>query len=99
MKAWVEHYSRLLNVEFEWPCDQLPEVSPIAGPPPPVTLDSIRNALKRMKCCKAAGPSGITCEMLRAAGEEGMILLTPFSYSVSFKKNTWLQISHCILPL
>ena len=19
MKAWVEHYARLLNVEFEWP--------------------------------------------------------------------------------
>jgi len=38
MKAWVEHYSRLLNVEFEWPCDQLPEVPPKAGPPPPVTF-------------------------------------------------------------
>ena len=24
MKAWVEHYARLLNVEFEWPSDSLP---------------------------------------------------------------------------
>ena len=36
MKAWVEHYSRLLNVEFEWPSDLLPEVAPVKGPPPPV---------------------------------------------------------------
>ena len=36
MKAWVEHYARLLNVEFEWPSDLLPEVAPVEGPPPPV---------------------------------------------------------------
>ena len=33
MKAWAEHYSRLLNVEFDWPSDLLPEVEPTAGPP------------------------------------------------------------------
>ena len=33
MKAWVEHYSRLLNVEFEWPSDLLPEIPPVEGPP------------------------------------------------------------------
>ncbi len=37
MKAWVEHYARLLNVEFEWPSDTLPEVAPVAGPPLCVT--------------------------------------------------------------
>ena len=26
MKAWVEHFARLLNVEFEWPSNELPEV-------------------------------------------------------------------------
>ena len=26
MKAWVEHYARLLNVEFEWPSDSLPNL-------------------------------------------------------------------------
>ena len=25
MKAWVEHYSRLLNLDFEWPSDLLPD--------------------------------------------------------------------------
>ena len=31
MKAWVECYARLLNVEFEWPSNELHEVPPTAG--------------------------------------------------------------------
>ena len=75
MKAWVEHYTRLVNVEFEWESNLLPEVAPVEGPPPPVTKD-IRKALRKMKCGKAAGPSGIIVEMLKAAGEVGIELLT-----------------------
>ena len=50
MKAWVEHYARLLNVEFEWESDLLPEVAPVEGPPPLVTKDLICKALRKMKC-------------------------------------------------
>ena len=32
MKAWVEHYARLLNVEFLWLSNELPEVPPTAAP-------------------------------------------------------------------
>ena len=46
------------------------------GPPPPVTTDLIRKTLRKMKCGKAAGPSGIIGEMLKAAGEVGIELLT-----------------------
>ena len=74
MKAWVEHYARLLNVEFEWPSDVLPEVPPTAGPPPSVPAALIRKAISQMKCGKAAGPSGIVAEMFKAAGEEGVEL-------------------------
>ena len=74
MKAWVEHYVRLLNVEFEWPSDSLPEVAPVAGPPPGVSKELVRKALSRMKSGKAAGPSGVLAEMLKAAGEEGIEL-------------------------
>ena len=79
MKAWVEHYIRLLNVEFEWESDLLPEVAPVKGPPSPVTTDLIRKALRKMKCSKAAGPSGIIAEMLKAAGEVGIELLKELS--------------------
>jgi len=75
MKAWVEHYARLLNVEFEWPSDSLREVAPVAGPPPSVSAELVRNAIIKMKCGKAAGPSGIIAEMLKAAGDEGVELV------------------------
>ena len=67
MKAWVEHYSRLLNVEFKWPSDLLRE-----GPPLLVTVTHIRKVPGKMKQGKAAGPSGVILEMLKAAGEEGL---------------------------
>ena len=82
MNAWVEHYSRLLNVEFDWPSAFLPEVSPTAGPPPPVTDEMIKLALSKMKSGKAAGPSGITAEMLKASGPEGVELLRQLCESV-----------------
>lgn len=82
MKAWVEHYARLLNVEFEWPSDTLPEVDPVAGPPPSVSKEMIRKAIKKMKCGKAAGPSGIVAEMLKASGEEGVDMLRQLTEAI-----------------
>ena len=80
MKAWVEHYARLLNAEFEWPSDLHvpPEVAPVIGPPPPFTLIAICKALSKINCGKAAGPSGILAEMMKAAGEEYKMLLKGF---------------------
>ena len=60
MKAWVEHYSRLLNVEFEWPSD-LPEATPVEGLPSPVRVALIWKALGKMKQGKAVGHSGGYC--------------------------------------
>ena len=74
LKARVEHCARLLNVEFEWPSNELPEVPPTAGPPPSVSAPLICKALSKMKCSKAAGPSGIVAEIQEAAGEEGVEL-------------------------
>ena len=47
LQAWVQHYNRLHNVEFDWRSDSLPEVAPIAGPSPPVTSALISKALKK----------------------------------------------------
>jgi len=56
MKAWVEHYARLLNVEFEWPSDTLIDAPPIAGPPPSVPAELIHKALSKMKGAKLLDP-------------------------------------------
>ena len=52
------------------------------GPPPPVTLVEIRKPLSKMKCGKAAGPSGIIAEMMKATGVECIVLLKELAESV-----------------
>ena len=77
MKARVENYVTLLNVKFEWPRNDLPEVSPTAGP-------RVRDPAPQgtQKCSKAAGPSGIVDKMLKAAGEEGVELARQLTEAV-----------------
>ena len=40
-KAWLEHYRRLLNVEFDWDPDYLSDEPPVEGPPIPITSDVV----------------------------------------------------------
>ncbi len=68
-KAWLEHYERLLNVEFDWDADHLSEEPPVEGPPIPITLDMVKKAIAKMSLGKAPGPSGIIVEMIHAAGD------------------------------
>ena len=35
IKDWIEHYSKLLNIKFDWPSDDLVDVPPIVVPPHP----------------------------------------------------------------
>ena len=65
MKASVEHYSCLLNVEFDWSIDDLPDAAPIEGPATPVASELIRKARSKMKKGKVTGPSGIVEEMIQ----------------------------------
>ena len=41
-KAWLEHYQRLLNVEFDWVPDHLSDEPPVEGPPIPITIDMVK---------------------------------------------------------
>ena len=66
-KAWLEHYQRLLNIEFDWDQCHLSDKSPMEGPPIPITIDMIKKAISQMKAGKAPGPSGIVVEIIRAA--------------------------------
>jgi hypothetical protein len=79
-------------VEFEWPSDLLPEAAPVEGPAPPVTMDIICKALNKMKRGKAAGPSRVIAEMLKASSEEGITMLwhlTEKTFSESVNPRDW----------
>ena len=69
-KAWLEHYQRLLNAEFDWDPNHLSDESPAEGPPIRITIDMVKKAISQMKAGKVLGPSGIVV-MIRAAGDMG----------------------------
>ena len=75
-QSWQpEHYERLLNVEFDRDPDHLSNEPPLEGPPIPITIDMVKKAISKMKSRKAAGPSGIVVEMIKAAGDAGAIMI------------------------
>ena len=48
-KAWLEHYQRLLKVEFYWNPDHLSDEPPVEDPPIPITMDMVKKAISQMK--------------------------------------------------
>ena len=80
--AWAEHYERLLNVEFDWDPDHLSQEPPLEGLPIPITIDMVKKAISKMKSGKAAGPSGIVVEMIKAAGDTGATMIRDFATAI-----------------
>ena len=85
-KAWLEHYQRLLNVEFDWDPDWDPDhlsyQSPVEGLPIPITIDMVKKAISQMKAGKAPGLSGIVVEMIRAAGDMGASMIRDLAVAI-----------------
>ena len=81
-KAWLEHYQRLLNVEFDWDPDHLSYQSPLEGPPIPITTDMVKKAISQMKAGKAPGPSGTVLEMIRAASDMGASMIRDLAVAI-----------------
>ena len=81
-KAWLEHYQRLLDVEFDWDPDRLSYQSPVEGPPITITIDMVKQAISQMKGGKAPGPSGIVVQMIRAAGDMGASMIRDLAVAI-----------------
>ena len=81
-KAWLEHFERLLNVEFEWDPEHLSDEPPLEGPPFPITTDMVKKAISKMSSGKAAGPSGVVVEMFRAAGDTGATMIRDLAIAI-----------------
>ena len=97
MKAWVEHYARQLHVEFEWPSDLLLEAAPVEVQPHQwYWLLSAKLSAR----WKAAGPSGVIAEILKASGEDGITMLrylTEKAFSEGVTPRDWEE--SCIINL
>ena len=81
-KALLEHYQRLLNVEFDWDPDHLSYQPPVEGPSIPITIDMVKKAISKMKAGEAPGPSGIMVEMIRAAGDMGVSMIRDLAVAI-----------------
>ena len=76
LDAWKCHYNRLLNVEFPWDRNSLSEEQPVEGPAIWITEDMVSKSINIMKKGKAAGPSGVVIELIRAGGKEMIRCIT-----------------------
>ena len=81
-KAWLEHYQRLLSIEFDWDPDHLSYQPPVEGPPIPITIDMVKKAISQMKAGKAPVSSGIVVEMIRAAGDIGASMIRDLAAAI-----------------
>ena len=97
-EAWREHYMHLLNVEFSWNLGGLSEVYPVEGPSESITTAMVRKAINKMSLGKAAGPSGIVAQMLKAAGSSGASMIQDLLEDIIFENripSEW-QESHIV---
>ena len=73
MRQWKQYFENLLNECNE---HELELVGKVEGPIENVTSEIVERALKKMKNGKAPGPSGITSDLLKAAGKPAIEELT-----------------------
>ena len=72
---WREYFEKLLNEENEWNGELSAEY--VEGQPADMmSKEEVRQAIQDLKVRKTAGPSGITGEMIKAAGEQAVDWLT-----------------------
>ena len=72
-------------MEFSWNPVGLLEVYSVEDPSEPITTAMVRKAINKMSLGKAAGPSGIVAEMLKAAGSSGVSMIRDLSENIIFE--------------
>lgn len=72
-ERWREYFNKLLNTENER--EDTEEVEPVEGPETNITEKEIEEAVKKMKSGKAPGCTGVTVELFKTLGEEGVEML------------------------
>ena len=62
-------------MEFEWDPEHLSDEPPLEGPSIPITILMVKKVISKMKFSRAAGPSGVVVEMIRAAVDTGVTVI------------------------
>ena len=75
-----------MNKEFPWEEEHLVYSEPCQGPHPRIDREWVKEAIHKMKDGKAAGTSGVVAEMLKAAGDTGIDLMTDLCNTIVAEK-------------
>src|SRR3989441_12971439 len=72
MQRWKEYYEQLVNEEFDWNKDSIGSIDVMNREEASVderliSVSEVRLAIAKAKSGKAAGPSGVAADMLKAA--------------------------------
>ena len=62
-------------MEFEWDPEHLSDKPPLEGPSIPITILMVKKVISKIKFSRAAGPSGVVVEMIRAAVDTGATVI------------------------
>ena len=62
-------------MEFEWEPEHLSDEPPLEGPSIPITILMVKKVISKMKFSRAAGPSWVVVEMIRAAVDTGATVI------------------------
>ena len=81
-ERWKGYFEELLNEEFEWDKNGLSLVDRVSGPAELITYSDVKCAITKAKSGKAAGPSGVVGEMLKASGDVGIQWVTDLCNSI-----------------
>jgi len=82
-QVWKDYYSNLLNEEFDWNREGLETVDPVVGPGEEFTYQEVKAAIALTKNGKAAGPSEVVSDMLKASGVAGAQMVTKLCNAVA----------------
>ena len=62
-------------MEFEWDPEHLSDIPPLEGASIPITILMVKKVISKMKFSRAAGPSGVVVEIIRAAVDTGATVI------------------------
>jgi hypothetical protein len=76
LEVWRAYYDKISNEEFAWDSNSLSDVGAVCGPCERISVKEVTEAIAKMKSSKAAGPSGVVADMVKAAGGVGAEWMT-----------------------